>query len=63
MPTLCSFDPATVRERATYLDAMQYSEGFQYVMINGVLVVERGQARRERISWPARCMASRAGRG
>jgi dihydroorotase len=37
------FDPATVREKATYLDAMQYSEGFQYVMVNGVLVVDRGR--------------------
>ncbi len=37
------FDPTTVRERATYLDAMQSSEGFQYVMINGVLVVDRGK--------------------
>lgn len=37
------FDPATVRERATYLDAMQYSQGFQYVMVNGVLVVDRGR--------------------
>ncbi|MFC4313886.1 amidohydrolase family protein [Steroidobacter flavus] len=37
------FDPATVREKATYLDAMQYSEGFQYVMIDGVLVVDRGK--------------------
>jgi dihydroorotase len=37
------FDPATVRERATYLDAMQSSAGFQYVMINGVLVVDRGK--------------------
>lgn len=37
------FDPATVREKAKYLDAMQYSEGFQYVMVNGVLVVDRGR--------------------
>ena len=37
------FDPNTVRERATYLDAMQFSEGFQYVMVNGVLVVDKGK--------------------
>jgi hypothetical protein len=37
------FDPDTVRERATYLNAIQYSEGFQYVMVDGVLVVDRGK--------------------
>lgn len=37
------FDPTTVREKAAYLDALQYSEGFQYVMVNGVLVVDRGK--------------------
>jgi hypothetical protein len=35
------FDPDTVRERATYLNAVQYSEGFRYVMVDGVLVVDR----------------------
>jgi dihydroorotase len=42
------FDPGTVREQATYLDAMQYSEGFQYVMVNGVLVVDRGRVMENR---------------
>ncbi|MGE0582804.1 MAG: amidohydrolase family protein [Steroidobacteraceae bacterium] len=37
------FDPARVGTRATYGDAARYSDGFQYVMVNGVLVVDRGQ--------------------
>lgn len=37
------FDPTTVRAKAAYLDALQFSEGFQYVMVNGVLVVDQGQ--------------------
>ena len=37
------FDPRTVGARATYGDAAHYSEGFRYVMVNGVLVVDRGE--------------------
>ena len=37
------FDPHTVGARAVYGDAAQYSEGFQYVMVNGILVVDRGE--------------------
>ncbi|MES2056073.1 MAG: amidohydrolase family protein [Pseudomonadota bacterium] len=36
------FDPATVGARAVYGDAARYSEGFRYVMVNGVLVVDGG---------------------
>lgn len=36
------FDPKTVGARATYGDAARYSEGFRYVMVNGVLVVDGG---------------------
>jgi Amidohydrolase family len=36
------FDPAKVREGASYLDAKQYSIGMHYVIINGTFVVERG---------------------
>jgi len=36
------FDPARVRERATYLNPAQYSEGFDYVVVNGVVVVDGG---------------------
>lgn len=37
------FDPRTVGTRATYGDAARYSDGFHYVMVNGVFVVDRGK--------------------
>lgn len=37
------FDPATVGTRATYGDAARASDGFRYVMINGVFVVDGGK--------------------
>lgn len=37
------FDPATVGTKATYGDAARPSEGFRYVMVNGVLVVDGGK--------------------
>lgn len=37
------FDPATVGAQATYGAADRYSEGFRYVMVNGVLVVDGGK--------------------
>jgi cytosine/adenosine deaminase-related metal-dependent hydrolase len=36
------FDPDVVGTKATYGDAARYSEGFRYVMVNGVLVVDGG---------------------
>ncbi|WP_255265979.1 amidohydrolase family protein [Sphingopyxis terrae] len=36
------FDPRTVGTRATYGDAAHYSDGFRYVMVNGVLIVDDG---------------------
>lgn len=36
------FDPATVGTKATYGDAARMSDGFRYVMVNGVLVVDGG---------------------
>ncbi|ABQ68181.1 dihydroorotase [Rhizorhabdus wittichii RW1] len=36
------FDPATVGAKAAYGDAARPSEGFRYVMVNGVLVVDQG---------------------
>ena len=37
------FDPATVIDRATFENPAQYSEGIPYVLVNGTLVVNRGQ--------------------
>ena len=34
------FDPNIVRERATYADPAQMSEGISYVIVNGVLVFD-----------------------
>ena len=36
------FDPTTVRERATYADPAQMSEGISYVIVNGTLVLDGG---------------------
>ena len=37
------FDPARVIDRATFEQPAQYSEGIQYVLVNGRLVVNRGE--------------------
>jgi N-acyl-D-amino-acid deacylase len=37
------FDPETVRAPATKLHPMQYAEGIEYVIVNGQIVIERGQ--------------------
>jgi dihydroorotase len=37
------FDATRVAARATYGDAKQYSQGFEYVMVNGQFVVQQGQ--------------------
>jgi N-acyl-D-amino-acid deacylase len=38
-----AFNPETVHERSTYADPIHYSAGFDYVMVNGQLVVDRGR--------------------
>jgi N-acyl-D-amino-acid deacylase len=40
---LVIFDPAAVRDRATYVEPHQLSEGMQYVLVNGVPVIDGGQ--------------------
>jgi dihydroorotase/N-acyl-D-amino-acid deacylase len=40
---LVAFDPLTVRDRATFSEPAQYSEGVPYVAVNGQLVVDQGR--------------------
>jgi N-acyl-D-aspartate/D-glutamate deacylase len=37
------FDPDRVIDKATFDDPLEYSEGIQFVLVNGVAVVENGQ--------------------
>jgi dihydroorotase len=37
------FDPNRVREHATYAKPAAYSEGFDFVLVNGVVVVDQGK--------------------
>jgi dihydroorotase len=37
------FDPNTVIDKATFEEPMQYSAGIQYVLVNGVPVVNDGK--------------------
>jgi len=37
------FDPASVRERATYQEPYHLSEGIMYVLVNGSLVMDSGR--------------------
>ena len=40
---LTLFDPQRVTDRATYTNAFQYSEGIEYVLVNGQVVLEKGK--------------------
>ena len=40
---LVVFDPATVRANATYEEPRQFPDGVEYVVVNGVVVVDQGQ--------------------
>ncbi len=44
---LVVFDPARVRERATYAEPARFSEGFDYVLVAGQVVVDRGRLQDE----------------
>jgi dihydroorotase len=37
------FDPKRVIDKATYEQPLQYSEGIQFVLVNGVPIVKDGQ--------------------
>jgi N-acyl-D-amino-acid deacylase len=39
---LVAFDPARVRDAATYLQPQQLAQGFRYVFVNGVAVIDDG---------------------
>jgi N-acyl-D-amino-acid deacylase len=45
---LVIFDPARVSDRATFAEPHQYSEGFDYVLVNGRAVVANGELTDER---------------
>ena len=49
---LAVFDPATVRDTATFESPMAYPEGIPYVVVNGKLVLDRGRRTRERPGRP-----------
>jgi len=40
---LVLFDPARVQDKSTYARPHQYSQGFDYVLVNGQLMVEEGK--------------------
>jgi dihydroorotase len=40
---LAIFDPATIRDLATYENPVQYSQGMRYVLVNGRFVVRDGK--------------------
>ena len=40
---LVLFDPETVADRASFDDPHQYPEGIDMVIVNGVVVIDRGE--------------------
>ena len=50
------FDPATITDKATYENPNQFSEGMEYVLVNGVPVIANGKMTAHS---PARCCAGR----
>jgi N-acyl-D-amino-acid deacylase len=40
---LVLFDPDKVTDRATFADPHRYSEGFDYVLVNGIIAVGNGE--------------------
>ncbi|MBI2834271.1 MAG: hypothetical protein HYX76_07575, partial [Acidobacteria bacterium] len=39
----CVFDPSAIKERATYTDPHHLATGMDYVLVNGVVVVDNGK--------------------
>jgi N-acyl-D-amino-acid deacylase len=48
MADIVVFDPATIRDNATYKDPLHYSVGVKYVFVNGLPVVLEGKITEER---------------
>jgi N-acyl-D-amino-acid deacylase len=42
------FNPKTVLDTATFADPIQYPVGIDYVLVNGKILVERGEPRPQR---------------
>jgi dihydroorotase/N-acyl-D-amino-acid deacylase len=61
---LTVFDPATIRDRATFAEPHAYAQGVSFVLVNGVVVVDEGRLSGAR---PGRVLrgpgAARAGAG
>jgi N-acyl-D-amino-acid deacylase len=43
MADLVVFDPDKIKDKATFSDPHQYPEGVEYVLVNGKVVIERGE--------------------
>jgi N-acyl-D-aspartate/D-glutamate deacylase len=41
---ITGFDPETVKDKATFEEPLQFSEGIPFVFVNGVAVVKKGQS-------------------
>ena len=57
---LVVFDPEKIRDRATYFETFQYSEGVNFVLVNGSLVVDGGnpmEAKPEKVLAPQRMVS------
>ena len=54
MADLAVFDPATVRDQATFADPKRFCQGMPYVMVNGELVVDEGRITEARPGRPLR---------
>ena len=37
------FDPAKIKDKATYQEPHQYPEGIEYVLVNGSVIIEKGE--------------------
>ena len=51
------FDPATIRDLATFENPNQLSQGMEYVLVNGVPVIDQGK---QTGALPGKCCAEQA---